>query len=110
MLSGGQVPFHWLKPAQVLVMRTMPGRRGFLGMSTIEAAEADDIPLEWRVTGWPTAQLDALVALMKQCLSKEPRDRPLLADVQSQLQRVLSGGDAMGATTSPSAGILRPVY
>ena len=79
-------------------------------MNTLEAAEADDIPVEWRVTGLSKAQLDALVVLMKQCLSKEPRDRPLLGDVQSQLQRVLSGGDAMGATTSPSAGAMRPTY
>ncbi len=94
VLSGGQLPFHWLKPLQVMALRTLPGRRGLLGMNTLEAAEVDDMPLEWRVAGASPAQLDALVALMKQCLSTDPRDRPLLDDVQSHLRRVCATGSA----------------
>ena len=80
------------------------------GDSTIEAAEPDGNLFDGRMTGSSTAQLGGLVALMEQCLNKEPRSRPRLVDVQTQLQRVLCGGDAMGAVTSLSMGVSRPWY
>ena len=79
-------------------------------MSTLEAAAADDVAVEWAVTGGHALQVDALVALMTQCFSKEPRDRPLLGDVQAQLLSVVnraegfgSGGGFLDCDTPPTA-------
>ncbi len=94
VLSGGAIPFHWLDPSAVKAMRLMGGRRGLLGLHTLEAAAADDVAVEWRVSGASQSQLDALVGVMAGCLSAEPRDRPGLTDIQSQLQRVLGAGKA----------------
>ncbi len=93
VLTGGLVPFYWLGPAGARAMRKLGGRRGLLGMSTLEAADADDERIVWRVAEAPTASLSALVELLASCLHTDPRCRPLIRDVCSELDKIASASN-----------------
>ncbi len=104
MLNRGQPPFHWLEPSEVGPRRRRGGRSGLLGLNTLDAAEADDVPLTWRLADASVEQLAALEAVMRRCLSKEPHDRPHLADIQLQLQRAVRGDPSTSASGREDGG------
>ncbi len=109
VLTGGRQPFHWLDPAAVRAMRTMSGRRGLLGMNTLEAAKSDEVTVEWRIGGASPEQLESLVSLLTLCLHREPHSRPLLPDVQSTLQRIASSCSETSTSTPLSESLPKSV-
>ena len=95
LLTAGTTPFHWLavNPLLFTLRRasrdpvlipgtpfTMPG---LLGKSVLEVAAADGIDVPWcvRVDGSPGSleRLEALKAVVTQCLAAEPGGRPKVA-------------------------------
>ena len=106
LLTGGTPPFHWLRDnLPLLSLRrasrgpvAVPGLRGMMapglhGKSVLEVAEEDGEPIPWRVRvdGSPgsAGRLEAVKALLVQCLAAEPGARPkvlaLLATVDDLL-------------------------
>ena len=96
LLTGGTVPFHWLVENPLLFTRrrasrdpvAVPGLRGMMasglyGKSVLEVAAEDDEPIPWcvRVDGSPgsAGRLEALKAVVTQCLAAEPGGRPKVA-------------------------------
>jgi hypothetical protein len=93
LLTGGTVPFHWLVENPLLFTRrrasrdpvAIPGARGIsisglYGKSVLEVAEEEGEPIPWcvRVDGSPgsAGRLEALKAVVTQCLAAEPGGRP----------------------------------
>jgi hypothetical protein len=93
LLTGGTPPFHWLMDnLPLLSLRRasrgpvgVPGLRGVTapglhGKSVLEVAKEDGEPIPWRVRvdGSPgsAGRLEALKALLVQCLAAEPGARP----------------------------------
>jgi serine/threonine protein kinase len=140
LLTGGTPPFHWLATdleSSLLLGRRratadrvpIPGLRsgltGLLGKSVLEVAEEDGEPIPWcvRVDGSPgsAGRLEALKALLAQCLAGDPGARPkvraLLATVDDLLVAeigevratwvppVRGGGGGSGSSSSGSAGV-----
>jgi hypothetical protein len=123
LLTSGTPPFHWLMDnVPLLSLRRVsrvpvpiPGARGVTipglhGKSVLEVAEEDGEPIPWRVRvdGSPGSviRLEAVKALLVQCLAAEPGARPkvlaLLATVDDLL--VAESGEVRAAGVSPASG------
>jgi serine/threonine protein kinase len=96
LLTGGTVPFHWLavNPSLFTLRRAsrdpvaVPGLRGAMvpglyGKSVLEVAAEDGVDVPWcvRVDGSPgsAGRLEALKAVVSQCLAADPGGRPKVA-------------------------------
>ena len=56
--------------------------RGLEGLSVIEAAFADGVPVEWRVSGPGPGQMKAAQNLIAECMISQPESRPQLWQVR----------------------------
>jgi serine/threonine protein kinase len=123
LLTSGTPPFHWLMDnLPLLSLRrasrgpvAVPGLRGvtapgLLGKGVLEVAEEDGEPIPWRVRvdGSPgsAGRLEAVKALLAQCLAAEPGARPkvpaLLVTVDDLL--VAETGEVRATGVSPASG------
>ena len=125
LLTSGTPPFHWLATdleSSLLLGRRratadrvpIPGLRsglpGLLGKSVLEVAEEDGEPIPWRVrvdgSLGSAGRLEAVKALLVQCLAAEPGARPkaltLLATVNDLL--VAETGEVRATGVSLGSG------
>ncbi len=107
LLTGGTAPFHWLavNPSLFTLRRAsrdpvaVPGLRGMMasglyGKSVLEVAAEDTEPITWcvRVDGSPgsAGRLEALKAVVTQCLAAEPGGRPKVAALLDTVGELLT--------------------
>jgi hypothetical protein len=117
LLSGGQPPFHWLmRNAELMEARLrssgpvhVPGipvpLPGLLHANVLQAAAQDGIALSWaleRAAAVSAPAVEALVALMKECMEVDPNARPELPEVANRvvalLEEHVGGGRAVSLT------------
>ena len=108
VLTCGLIPYYWMSDMRLVAQRRrVPGGTSFRpvglpmsmtglgGLSLVEAAAVDGVLISWRVNPgsgtYSTGGLDALIALMAQCLESDPSKRPLLSEVQARLQAIGGG-------------------
>ncbi len=122
LLTAGTVPFHWLavdRESEVVLGKRrataepvpFPGVRGglpgLLGKSVLEVAADEGEPIPWcvRVDGSPgsAGRLEALKALLVQCLATEPDARPKVASLLQQVDALLVD-EHRDLTAAPMAG------
>ncbi len=106
LLTGGTAPFHWLIDNVVLLSRrrasrdpvAIPGARGMMapglyGKSVLEAAAEDGVDVPWcvRLGGSPGSaeRLEALKAVVSQCLTADPGGRPKVAELLETVGELL---------------------
>jgi hypothetical protein len=130
LLTAGTPPFHWLaadlESALLLGRRRataervpIPGLRGglwgLLGKNVFEVAEEDGEAIPWcvRAKGTPggPGRLRELLALVAQCLAREPEARPKLPALLAAFQDLLGReeGEVLEVGLSGEGGPALPV-
>jgi serine/threonine protein kinase len=117
VLTAGDYPFSWIPPAMIERRRLAPSGvelrvpghppcTGLLGMSTLAAAAADGVTVEWRVRVDCDASvraLHAVVQLMERCWAVEPARRPNVREATTELAHLLDELEAPPAGRDASS-------
>ncbi len=120
LMTAGTRPFHWL-PGALLARRRysrdpvpVPGlpvaAPGLGGKSVIEAAAVDGVHVPWCLGGaagllpGSSSRVQALKALLGQCLAMDPRDRPLLPAILRQVEDLKREEEAEEKSVGVSVG------
>jgi hypothetical protein len=123
LLSGGLPPFHWLmRNAELMEARLrsvgpvqLPGIPvpvpGLLHANVLQAAAQDGIPLSWaleRAAATSRPAVDALLALMTECIEVDPDARPELPEVTDRLVALLEEHVVAGRAVVLELGLGQP--